>query len=101
MEKLSQFLSRKSILTIYKSFVRPNLDYEDIIYDKPLDESFKKKIESVQYNAELIITGAITEICREKFWNLCQTEDGVENLFFSQNNLRFATILRSKQSHSI
>ena len=26
MKKLSQFLSKKSLLTIYKSFVRPNLD---------------------------------------------------------------------------
>ena len=59
MKKLSQFLSRKSLLTIYKSFVRPNLDYTDIIYDKPLNKSFKKKIERVQYNAALIITGAI------------------------------------------
>ena len=59
MKKLSQFLSREILLTIYKSFVRPNLDYADIIYDKPLKESFKKKIESAQYEAALIITGAI------------------------------------------
>ena len=59
MKKLSQFLSREILLTIYKSFVRPNLDYADIIYDKPLNESFKKKIESAQYEAALIITGAI------------------------------------------
>ena len=51
-------ISRKSLLTIYKSFVRSNLDYADIIYDKPLNESFKRKIEMVQYNAALIITGA-------------------------------------------
>ena len=30
MKKLSQFLSRKSLLIIYESFVRPNLDYPDI-----------------------------------------------------------------------
>ena len=35
MKKISQFISRKSLLTIYKSFVRPILDYTDIIYDKP------------------------------------------------------------------
>ena len=44
MKRLSLFLSRKSLLTIYKSFVRPNLDYADIIYDKPFNESFKRKI---------------------------------------------------------
>ena len=44
MKRLSQILSRKSLLTIYKSFVRPNLDYVDIIYDKPLNESFKRRL---------------------------------------------------------
>ena len=39
MKKLSLILSRKSLLTIYKSFVRANLDYTDIIYDKPFNES--------------------------------------------------------------
>ena len=41
MKKPSQILRRKSLLTIYKSFVRPNLDYAQIIYDEPLNESFK------------------------------------------------------------
>ena len=47
IKQLSQFFSRKSLLAIYKSFVRPNLDYAQIIYDKPLNESLKKKIELV------------------------------------------------------
>ena len=47
MKKLSLALSRESLLTIYKSFVGPNLDYANIIYDKPLNESFKRKIEMV------------------------------------------------------
>ena len=38
MKKLSVTLSRKHLLTIYKSFVSPNLDYADIIYDKRLNE---------------------------------------------------------------
>ena len=58
MKKSSQILSRKSLLTIYKSFVRPNLDYADIIYDKPPNGSFRY-VEMVQYNAALIITGTI------------------------------------------
>ena len=58
MKKLSLILSKKSLLTIYKSFARPNLDYADIIYSKSLNESLKRKIEMVQYNAALIITGA-------------------------------------------
>ena len=56
---LSLIMSRKSFLTIYKSFVRPNLDYTDIICDKPFNGSSKQKIEMVQYKAALEITGAI------------------------------------------
>ena len=57
MKRLSMTLSRKSSLKIYKSFVRPLLDYADIIYDKPVNESFKRKLQAVQYNASLVITG--------------------------------------------
>ena len=55
-------LPQHSILTIYKSFVRPHLDYDDILYDQPDNKSFCQKIETVQYNAALAITGAIKGI---------------------------------------
>ena len=44
MKKLPLILSRKSLLTIYKSFVRPNLDYADIIYDNHLTNLLKGKL---------------------------------------------------------
>ena len=47
MKELSLYLSWKTLLTIYKSYVRPNLDYADIIYDKRFNESFKTKIEMI------------------------------------------------------
>ena len=59
IKKLSNTLPRDALLTIYKSFVRPHLDYGDIIYDHPQNESFCNKLESIQYNAALAITGAI------------------------------------------
>ena len=43
MKKLSPSVSGKSLLTIYKSFVRPIFDYVDIIYDKPNNGSFIEK----------------------------------------------------------
>ena len=43
MKKLSLILSRNSLLTIHKTFVRPIVDYTDITYDKPLTEPFKDK----------------------------------------------------------
>ena len=33
IRKLSNVLPRKPLITIYKSFVRPQLDYGDLIYD--------------------------------------------------------------------
>ena len=53
------FLLRGPLLTIYKSFIRPHLDYGDVIYDQHYNNSFHQKLESVQYNAALAITGAI------------------------------------------
>ena len=75
-EKISLFLSRKTLLTIYKSFARPNLDYADIIYDKPFNESFKTKIEMIQYRAALVITGAIKGTSRDRLYQ----EIGLETL---------------------
>ena len=43
----------KTLLTIYKSFVRPHLDYGDILYYQPYNESMNSKLESIQYNATL------------------------------------------------
>ena len=59
MKKLSLTLSRNSLLTIYKTFIRPILYYANVIYDKTLFESFKDKLQMVQYNAALVITDAV------------------------------------------
>ena len=49
IKKLQNILPRQALLTIYKSFVRPHLDYGDI-YDQPKNESFYQKLESYQYS---------------------------------------------------
>ena len=56
------------MLTIYKTFVRAILDYADIIYDKPLTESFEDKLEMVQYNAALVITSACKGTSRDRIY---------------------------------
>ena len=58
-KKLSNTLTRNALLTIYRSFVKPNLDYGDMIYGQPQNEPFCNILESIQYNAALAITGAI------------------------------------------
>ena len=75
IRKLNNIL-RSALLTIYRSFIRPHLDYGDVIYDQSENESFSSKIESVQCNASLAMTGAIRGTSREKLYQ----ELGLESL---------------------
>ena len=68
IKRLSHILPRKSFLTVYKSFIRPHLDYCDVIYDQPNNESFCTKTERIQYNAGLAITGPIRETSQIKLY---------------------------------
>ena len=59
IRQLSVSLPRNALLTIYKSFVGPHLDYSDILYDKRDNENFQNKLEKVHYRACHAVTGAI------------------------------------------
>ena len=78
LRNLSNKLPRQALVTIYKAFIRPHLDYGDIVYDKPNNETFVNKIEKAQYDAALAITGAIRGTSREKLY----AELGLESLKF-------------------
>ena len=89
IRRLYHYLPRKALLQIYKSFIRPHLDYCDVIYHKPTYDDFysnyyseraksdpintnyefNNKIEAVQYNAALAITGCIRGTSREKLYS--------------------------------
>ena len=73
---------------MYKSFVRPRLDYGDVLYDQPNNENLYQKIESVQYNAALAITGAIKGTSQMKVYN----ELGLESLRFQDYKTWLARI---------
>ena len=76
IHKLLNVLPRSVLLTIYKSFIRLHLDYGGTIYDKAFNESFHAKLESLQYNATLVITGAIRGSSTENTYE----ELGLESL---------------------
>ena len=59
INRLSVNLPCNALLRIYKSFIRPHLDYGDIFHDKPHIKSFKNKIENIQYKTCIAITDAI------------------------------------------
>ena len=54
-------------LIIYKSFIKPHLDYGDMIYDQTFNMSFQQKMETIQYNTTLAIISAIRGSCRENY----------------------------------
>ena len=63
-------------VTIYKAFTRPYLDYGDVVFHQTLNNSFHQRLEYIQYNAALAITGAITGTSKEKLYQ----EFGFESL---------------------
>ena len=76
LRKLQMILSRRSLVAIYKSFIRPHLDYGDIIFDQAFNKSFHNNLESIQYDASLAITGARRGTSKEKLYQ----ELGFESL---------------------
>ena len=76
LRKLQKCLTRRSLVTIYKSFIRPYLDYEDVIFDQAYNKSFYESLESLQYSASLVITVAIGDTSKEKLYQ----ELGLESL---------------------
>ena len=57
-------------------FIRPHLDYDNIVYDRAFNELFDTNLESVEYNAAIAITGTIRGISSEKLFE----ELGLESL---------------------
>ena len=37
-------------MAIFKTFIRPHLNYGDVLYDEAFKSVFQNKLESVQYN---------------------------------------------------
>ena len=68
LRKLYHYMPVGSLVTICKSFIRPHLDYADVIFDKPSNTTFSNRIESAQYNAALAITGTIRGTSKGKLY---------------------------------
>ena len=92
IKRLLHILPRKSLSTIYKSFIRPYLDYCDVIYDQPNHESFCTKIEIIQYNDALAITGVLRGTSQIKLYK----ELGIEPLRFRRWFRRLCTFFKIK-----
>ena len=57
---ISKYVTREVLDQMYKLYVRPHLDYGDIIYhkyDPHMVLDFTKKLEATQYTAALAVSG--------------------------------------------
>ena len=94
---LQAILPRRSLLTFYKSFIRPHLDYRDAVYDQLSNDAFFNKLKTIQYNAALAIAGAIKGISRQKLYQ----ELGIEYLQQRKNVSRIRDRISSTKKNCI
>ena len=74
LRKFQKCLPRQSLVTTYKSFIRPHLDYGGIIFDQAYNKSLHEDFESFQYNALLAITETIRATSRGKHYQELRLE---------------------------
>ena len=65
LRSLMYKLDRKTLETVYVSFIRPTLEYGDVIWVN-CSKTEKDEIESVQYEAARIVTGATRSCSKSK-----------------------------------
>ena len=94
IKSLNNLLPWQALLTIYNSFIRSHLDYGDVIYDQPNNESLCQTIESVKYKAALAITDAIKGTSQAKLYKKL----GSETLKFRQWCRRLCMLYKVKTS---
>ena len=87
---LSKYLTRVVLDQLYQLYVRPHLDYGDIIYhrnDPDFRLDFPNKFESVQYSDALAVSEGWRGTNRQSFLNnlggnLYTIKDGIDNSHF-------------------
>ena len=80
LKLLSKYGDRSVLALSYKMYIRPHLDYGDVIYHNQRID-LMDLIERVQYKAALIVYGCWQGTSRETLykelgWELMSTEDG-------------------------
>ena len=110
MRKLNFSLHRKSLETIYIAFIRPLLEYADVIWDNCMQYE-KNELEKIQIEAARIATGAtklvsIKNLQKEICWDTLQKrcDDNRLTLFYKMYNnisLCYLSSLISQQIDAI
>ena len=96
---LSQHVSRDVLDQMYKFYVRPHLDYGDIIYhryDPNFSSILTRRLEQVQYTASLAVTGAWKGTSRQRLYE----ELGWESLYERRWYRRLCHFFKLNLTHS-
>ena len=82
LRKLYRYMPCDSLVSIYQSFIKPHLNYANVIFDKPSNANFSNRIESAQYSAALAITRTIRGTSKEKLYQELGFETMEERRWF-------------------
>ena len=96
---LSKYVSRDVLDQIYKLYVKPHLDYGDIIYhrdDPHMQMNFTQRLQQTQYSAALAVTGAWRGTSRQRLYD----ELGWETLYHRRWYRRLCHFFKLVRSHS-
>ena len=96
---MSRYVTREVLDQMYKLYIRPHLDYGDIIYhkyDPELNLDFTKKLEATQYSAALAVSGAWSGTNKYKLYE----ELGWESLHHRRWYRRLTHFFKLKNSFS-
>ena len=96
---MSRYVTHEVLDQMYKLYVRPHLDYGDIIYHKynpELNLDITKKLEVTQYSAALAVSGALRGTNKYKLYK----ELGWESLYHRRRYRRLTHFLKVKNSFS-
>ena len=105
MKQLYCYLPRIALEFLYKLYVRPHLDYGDVVYQIPDNESktfdskddnfhhLMTRVESVQYQAACVVSGAWRCSSRKKLYN----DLGWESLYHRRNLRRLSYFMMFKK----
>ena len=70
LHKINIILPRAALVTIFKAFIGPHLDYDDVLYHQAFDNASHENLGSVQYNTCLAMAGAIRGTSRDKLYQI-------------------------------
>ena len=95
LRRFQPILPRSSLLTIYKTFIKIQVDFADFIYDQACNSAFHEKLESIQYSACLAIAGVIRGLSSEKLYQELRLES-LKSRHWFKKLCRFYKILNEK-----